>query len=88
MTPEPSVSSPTTVVARATTAAAVTALVALAALLAALVWPTLSRPALVSLLAVPVVRNAVLAAGARGGERLLAAVGVAMLIVTAVLALR
>jgi hypothetical protein len=90
MTPDPAspTSTPAVVVARATMAAAIAALVALAALLAALAWPAGSRFALASLLAVPLVRNLVLAVGARGRDRLLAVFGIALLLVTAVVALR
>jgi hypothetical protein len=74
--------------ARATTASAVAALVALAALLAALAWPALSTTAMVLLLAVPLVRNVVIVALARGAERWLAATGIVLLVATVLQALR
>jgi hypothetical protein len=68
----------------ATGAAAVAVVVAVAALLASWVWPTLAPDALLLLLAVPLVRNAVIVVRGRGAERAWAAVGAALLVVTVV----
>ena len=77
-----------TVAARATMAAAVAVVLAVIALLAALASPQLARPALLLLLAVPLVRNAVIALWGTPRERVLAAVGAAMLLGTMAWSLR
>jgi hypothetical protein len=64
----------------ATSAAAATAVVALLVLLASLFWPGLQRPGLLVLLAVPLVRNAVLVFGART-DRGVAFLGSVLLVV-------
>lgn len=80
------------VVVTATTAAAVTAVAALMMLGAAVVFGLdgLTRPGLICLFAVPVVRNLVVIAGGRGSVRgsvrALAVVGVVLVLVVGVVA--
>jgi hypothetical protein len=71
----------------ATGAAAVAVVVAVVALVASLFWHQLGRWALLALLAVPLVRNAVILLRGRGAERVWALVGAALLAATVLVSL-
>ncbi len=80
--------SPPDLARAATGAAAVAIVVAVVALLASLCWHQLGRVALLALLAVPLVRNAVIVVRGRGAERRWALVGAALLAATVLVSLR